>query len=107
MQTPAPKMGGYSASRMIRASMFAAEIWIENEFICAWTNAASWIIEPEVSIAKMMSEQNVPIAAELIWGLPGDNLADFEANLDDLVFYEIDLLFVDGFESGDTTAWPP
>ena len=36
-------------------------------------------------IAKRMSEQGVPIAAELIWGLPGDNLADFEANLDTLL----------------------
>ncbi|MEP1594650.1 MAG: radical SAM protein, partial [Halieaceae bacterium] len=33
-------------------------------------------------IAKHMSEQGVPIAAELIWGLPGDNLPDFERNLD-------------------------
>jgi tRNA A37 methylthiotransferase MiaB len=33
-------------------------------------------------IAKSMSEQGVPIAAELIWGLPGDNLPSFEANLD-------------------------
>lgn len=36
-------------------------------------------------IAKSMSEQGVPIAAELIWGLPGDNLADFEKNLDQLL----------------------
>jgi hypothetical protein len=36
-------------------------------------------------IAKRMSEQGVPIAAELIWGLPGDNLADFERNLDTLL----------------------
>ena len=36
-------------------------------------------------IAKQMSEQGVPIAAELIWGLPGDNLADYEANLDILL----------------------
>ena len=35
-------------------------------------------------IAKAMSEQGVPIATELIWGLPGDNLADFERNLDRL-----------------------
>ncbi len=35
-------------------------------------------------IAKAMSEQGVPIATELIWGLPGDNLAEFEANLDKL-----------------------
>ena len=36
-------------------------------------------------IAKRMSEQGVPIAAELIWGLPGDNLPDFERNLDQLL----------------------
>lgn len=36
-------------------------------------------------IAKSMSEQGVPIAAELIWGLPGDNLGDFEYNLDELL----------------------
>jgi len=35
-------------------------------------------------IAKQMSERGVPIATELIWGLPGDNLTDFEANLDKL-----------------------
>jgi tRNA A37 methylthiotransferase MiaB len=36
-------------------------------------------------IAKHMSELGVPIAAELIWGLPGDNLPDFERNLDRLL----------------------
>jgi Radical SAM superfamily len=36
-------------------------------------------------IAKQMSEQGVPIAAELIWGLPGDNLPEFERNLDQLL----------------------
>ena len=36
-------------------------------------------------IAKAMAEQGVPIAAELIWGLPGDNLAEFERNLDELL----------------------
>lgn len=36
-------------------------------------------------IAKRMSELGVPIAAELIWGLPGDNLPDFERNLDTLL----------------------
>lgn len=36
-------------------------------------------------IAKEMASQGVPIAAELIWGLPGDNLADFERNLDQLL----------------------
>ena len=36
-------------------------------------------------IAKAMAVAGVPIAAELIWGLPGDNLADFETNLDQLL----------------------
>jgi hypothetical protein len=36
-------------------------------------------------IAKSMSEEGVPIAAELIWGLPGDTLAEFEHNLDQLL----------------------
>ena len=36
-------------------------------------------------IARDMAQQGVPIAAELIWGLPGDNLADFERNLDELL----------------------
>lgn len=36
-------------------------------------------------IAKQMSEEGVPIAAELIWGLPGDNLPEFESNLDTLL----------------------
>lgn len=36
-------------------------------------------------IAKRMSELNVPIAAELIWGLPGDTLPEFEKNLDQLL----------------------
>jgi hypothetical protein len=45
-------------------------------------NMSSNQFEP---IAKRMAEQGVPIAAELIWGLPGDNLADFERNLDRLL----------------------
>ena len=36
-------------------------------------------------IAKQMAAEGVPIAAELIWGLPGDNLADYETNLDTLL----------------------
>lgn len=36
------------------------------------------------TLAKTMSESGVPVAAELIWGLPGDNLPEFEANLDRL-----------------------
>ncbi len=46
------------------------------------SNMSSNQYEP---IAKHMSEQGVPIAAELIWGLPGDNLPDFERNLDQLL----------------------
>ncbi|HKP62711.1 MAG TPA: radical SAM protein [Polyangiales bacterium] len=36
-------------------------------------------------IAKAMAEEGVQIATELIWGLPGDNLPEFEANLDRLI----------------------
>lgn len=36
-------------------------------------------------IAKAMAEEGVQIATELIWGLPGDNLAEFEAGLDRLI----------------------
>lgn len=36
-------------------------------------------------IAKAMAEQGVQIATELIWGLPGDTLAEFEQNLDKLI----------------------
>ena len=36
-------------------------------------------------IAKSMAEQGVQIATELIWGLPGDNLKEFEQNLDRLI----------------------
>lgn len=46
------------------------------------SNMSSNQYEP---IAKHMSEQGVPIAAELIWGLPGDNLPEFESNLDTLL----------------------
>jgi hypothetical protein len=35
-------------------------------------------------IAAEMAHDGVPITSELIWGLPGDNLADFRANLDAL-----------------------
>lgn len=35
-------------------------------------------------IAREMTAHGVPIATELIWGLPGDNLADFEKSLDRL-----------------------
>lgn len=36
-------------------------------------------------IARRMAEAGIPVSAELIWGLPGDNLASFEANLDRLL----------------------
>ena len=36
-------------------------------------------------IAKSLAADGIPIAAELIWGLPGDTLAEFEANLDHLL----------------------
>jgi hypothetical protein len=36
-------------------------------------------------IAKAMAERGVQIATELIWGLPGDNLAEFESGLDRLI----------------------
>lgn len=36
-------------------------------------------------IAQAMAEQGVPIAAELIWGLPGDRLGSFEGHLDHLL----------------------
>jgi hypothetical protein len=54
------------------------------------TNMRSNQYEP---IAKAMAEQGVTIATELIWGLPGDNLADFERNLDRLaaVFTNINI----------------
>ncbi|MBD2859158.1 B12-binding domain-containing radical SAM protein [Spongiibacter sp. KMU-158] len=45
-------------------------------------NMAANKFEP---IAQSMAEQGIPIAAELIWGLPGDNLPEFERNLDQLL----------------------
>ncbi len=45
------------------------------------TNMGANKYEP---IAKQMAKEGVPIACELIWGLPGDNLASFEMNLDRL-----------------------
>jgi hypothetical protein len=36
-------------------------------------------------IVKSLAAEGVPVAAELIWGLPGDTLADFERNLDHLL----------------------
>ncbi len=36
-------------------------------------------------IVKSLAEDGIPVAAELIWGLPGDTLQEFEANLDHLL----------------------
>jgi radical SAM superfamily enzyme YgiQ (UPF0313 family) len=36
-------------------------------------------------IAREMSAEGIPIAAELIWGLPGETLAEFERGLDRLL----------------------
>jgi len=36
-------------------------------------------------IVKSLAEDGIPVAAELIWGLPGDTLAEFEDNLDHLL----------------------
>lgn len=36
-------------------------------------------------IARSTASAGIPISAELIWGLPGDNLASFESNLDKLL----------------------
>jgi hypothetical protein len=35
-------------------------------------------------VVKALAAEGVPVAAELIWGLPGDTLQEFEANLDHL-----------------------
>jgi len=49
--------------------------------LCHRENMAANKYEP---IAREMAKARVPIACELIWGLVGDNLADFEKNLDRL-----------------------
>lgn len=49
--------------------------------LCHRENMAANEYEP---VARAMSKARVPIACELIWGLIGDNLADFEKNLDRL-----------------------
>jgi hypothetical protein len=49
--------------------------------LCHRENMAANKYEP---IAREMAKARVPIACELIWGLVGDNLADFERNLDRL-----------------------
>lgn len=46
------------------------------------TNMRSNEYEP---VVRALASEGVPIAAELIWGLPGDNLAEFERNLDHLM----------------------
>jgi hypothetical protein len=35
-------------------------------------------------LARQLASEGVPVTAELIWGLPGDTLAEFESNLDHL-----------------------
>jgi len=35
-------------------------------------------------VVKALAAEGVPVTAELIWGLPGDNLAEYEAHLDHL-----------------------
>jgi len=49
--------------------------------LCHRENMAANKYEP---IAREMAKARVPIACELIWGLVGDNLNDFERNLDRL-----------------------
>ncbi|MBM4267504.1 MAG: radical SAM protein [Deltaproteobacteria bacterium] len=36
-------------------------------------------------VVRSLVGEGIPVAAELIWGLPGDTLADFEGNLDHLL----------------------
>lgn len=36
-------------------------------------------------VVRQLAAEGIPVAAELIWGLPGDTLAEFEANLDHLL----------------------
>lgn len=36
------------------------------------------------NVARSMARDGIPIVSELIWGLPGETLAEFEANLDKL-----------------------
>ena len=47
--------------------------------LCHRQNMAANEYEP---IAQRMAEAGIPVSAELIWGLPGDDLASFERNLD-------------------------
>ncbi|MBK9667268.1 MAG: B12-binding domain-containing radical SAM protein [Gammaproteobacteria bacterium] len=50
--------------------------------LCHRENMAANVYEP---IAQRMAQAGIPISAELIWGLPGDDLASFERNLDRLL----------------------
>ncbi len=36
-------------------------------------------------VVRRLAAEGIPVAAELIWGLPGDTLGEFEANLDHLL----------------------
>ncbi len=58
--------------------------------LCHRENMSANEYEP---IAQRMAEAGVPVSAELIWGLPGDDLASFEANLGRLlaVFPDINI----------------
>jgi hypothetical protein len=58
--------------------------------LCHRENMAANEYEP---IAQRMAEAGVPVSAELIWGLPGDDLVSFEANLGRLlaVFPDINI----------------
>ena len=58
--------------------------------LCHRENMAANEYEP---IARRMAEAGVPVSAELIWGLPGDDLESFEANLGRLlaVFPDINI----------------
>ncbi len=58
--------------------------------LCHRENMSANEYEP---IAQRMAQAGVPVSAELIWGLPGDDLASFEANLGRLlaVFPDINI----------------
>jgi len=58
--------------------------------LCHRENMAANEYEP---IAQRMAQAGVPVSAELIWGLPGDDLASFETNLGRLlaVFPDINI----------------
>ena len=58
--------------------------------LCHRENMSANEYEP---IARRMAEAGVPVSAELIWGLPGDDLASFEAGVQQLlaVFPDINI----------------